>query len=210
MGKNARVDGRRLAYDQMKAECRQGLLLANLGLEERPGSVFLRMTLVSFKTAIDKNNTSYFGLAKLRKLDVDVLFEEDNHKITLIQYASVRKRDKIVINLLRANANPLIRSKKSLFTSALEPQQRKQFFEKIGCFLSSLNLRYLTYILHQVVGIRSSGRKKFAGGLDTATKFTCNGCNNEYGPDEACILNAVKDTFFVSTVFGKGCWRAIR
>ena len=188
MGKNARVDGRRLAYDQMKAECRQGLLLANLGLGRTTRQCISEDDIVSFKTAIDKNNTSYFGLAKLRKLDVDVLFEEDNHKITLIQYASVRKRDKIVINLLRANANPLIRSKESLFTM-LEPQQRKHFLQKIGCFLSSLNLRYLTYILHQVVGIRSSGRKKFAGGLDTATKFTCSGCNKQNGLDEACILN---------------------
>ena len=149
MGKNARVDGRRLAYDQMKAECRQGLLLANLGLGRTTRQCISEDDILLFKTAIDKNNTSYFGLAKLRKLDVDVLFEEDNNKITLIQYASVRKRDKIVINLLRANANPLIRSKESLFTS-LEPQPRKQFLKKIGCFLSSLNLRYLTYILHKL------------------------------------------------------------
>ena len=188
MGKNARVDGRRLAYDQMKAECRQGLLLGNcLGRTRQHVS---DDDLLSFKTAIDKNNTSYFGLAKLRKLDVDVLFEEGNHKSTLLQYASKQNRDKIVINLLRANANPLIRTKNNLFTShSLEPEQRQQFLKKIGCFLSSLNLRYLTYILHQVVGIRKNGRDRFAGSLDGTTKFTCSGCKNICEPDDACILN---------------------
>ena len=64
MGKNARVDGRRLAYDQMKAECRQGLLLANLGLGRTTRQCISEDDIVSFKTAIDKRLTR---LTRLRR-----------------------------------------------------------------------------------------------------------------------------------------------
>ena len=54
MGKNARVDGRRLAYDQMKAECRQGLLLANVGLGRTTRQCISKDDLVLLKQRLIK------------------------------------------------------------------------------------------------------------------------------------------------------------
>ena len=61
-----------------------------------------------FMKNIDKNNTSYFGLVKLRQINLDTLFMYEPVEITLLQYACMKGRDSIVMNLLRANANLLI------------------------------------------------------------------------------------------------------
>ena len=69
MGKIARVSARRLAYDQMKAERKQYILIANNNNNVNKKQLS-ENDINHFMKNIDKNNTSYFFNAyKLIKLN---------------------------------------------------------------------------------------------------------------------------------------------
>ena len=148
MGKIARVSARRLAYDQMKAERKQYILIANNNNNVNKKQLS-ENDINHFMKNIDKNNTSYFGLVKLRQINLDTLFMYESVEITLLQYACMKGRDSIVMNLLRANANPIIRNRKEIFHSKKQQQVKNHhhdilissFIRKIGYFLSSLILQ---------------------------------------------------------------------
>ena len=204
MGKIARVSARRLAYDKMKAERSQYILTCN-------GENKNEMTeseINAFKHAVDKNNTSFFGLVKLRKLDLDTLFHHKSHCITLLQYASMKGRDNIVLNLLRAHANPVIRSKRVVFSAIKhnitrvvkkerdiirvenEEMEVENLVKQIRYFISSLNLRYTAYLVNQIVDMRNAGNIYFASySMTGEDKLKCNFCKTVIGSDEACIYD---------------------
>ena len=197
MGKIARVSARRLAYDQMKAERKQYILIANNNNNNVNKKQLSENDINHFMKNIDKNNTSYFGLVKLRQINLDTLFMYESVEITLLQYACMKGRDSIVMNLLRANANPIIRNRKEIFHSKKQQQVKNHhddilissFIRKIGYFLSSLNLRYTTYLMNQIVSMRDAGNKYFSNNDNNNNNKICHFCKDVINKNEACIYN---------------------
>ena len=106
----ARKRRRRQAYDDMKSERASGDLNRS---EASRRSMTSAESLVLFQ-CIDTKQSSRFGLSKLRQLRLNESINASwlpngGKRLTLLEYAARRNREKIVSSLLRGGADPRVR-----------------------------------------------------------------------------------------------------
>ena len=183
---------RRRVYDVMKAE-RSRLSFAmdaDAPSSRRERRQMSSAEISAFIKAIDRNNSSMFGLVKLRKLDIDTLCVDVPwlpFNTTLLEYAARRNRDGIVGSLLRADADPRLRA-----NAAGEAKSRMNSGNfRAHKFLQKMTLRYGTWVFNQVVRMRDAGNAALASkdseNAPGAKRKTCPLCSSAYEIEEPVV-----------------------
>ena len=106
----ARKRRRRQAYDDMKSERASG----DLNRSEASRRSMTHAESLNFFQCIDTKQSSRFGLSKLRQLRLNESIDASwlpngGKRLTLLEYAARRNREKIVSSLLRGGADPRVR-----------------------------------------------------------------------------------------------------
>eukprot|EP01127_Copromyxa_protea_P023731 TRINITY_DN9023_c0_g1_i1.p1 TRINITY_DN9023_c0_g1~~TRINITY_DN9023_c0_g1_i1.p1 ORF type:complete len:673 (-),score=103.41 TRINITY_DN9023_c0_g1_i1:8-2026(-) len=141
--------------------------------------------VLAFFNAIDQKSLSLFGIVKLSVLDLDGLYPvtslpgrhlfRSQPTTTLLGYASARGRDEIVSALMRAGANPCIRS----LRSDLAPFPKDLMDAAQNYLLTAIPTPYGVWIINKFAKLRESGLSRSEG-----KEVVCKLCGSEHAAHE--------------------------
>ena len=161
---------RRKAFDMMKSERLSGKVLSSNSNRR----CMTDEEVESFLQAIDRKQKSFFGLVKLRKLNLNKIIsmpwrgkkEEDQRrsKLTLLEYAALQtsnNSDYIVSCLLRGGADPRTREEHSTSKATITREKLKSITAPQQ-YLAQFHLHYSVWVVKRIVQMRAAGEALFA------------------------------------------------